>query len=122
MPASNRHQLPVHPLIAASAPSKAGEPTEQPVKLMGYVGESSRANTVRLYSTLKDLSFYIEFPESAVVHTAEVPENQLPDRAISVWLKRDTPVHWIREYQSVPELTNSIRVSLRRRAVPLRRR
>jgi hypothetical protein len=105
-------------MLAASVATKRGEASEQPIKLMGYVGPTDQADTVRLYSTLRDLSFYIEFPQSAVVHVSEIREGDHPDRPLSLWLKPDTHVRWVREYRSVPELSDSIRMSLRMRAMP----
>ena len=118
---SAEESTPVHPLIAKLTEGSAepGAPSPQaPFKLSGYIGPASQSGMVRLYSTLRDLSHYLEFPNEAVVHTAQTPESLLPDGATSLWIKADTPVRWIREYPNTSALTTSIVNVLRRSARP----
>lgn len=103
---STKPQLPVHPLLANLAPSlRSPEPT---VKLTGYVGPASRVGQVRLYHSLEDLSHYIEFDETAVVHTVPVSESGETNKGVSVWIKASTPVRWIREYRNAKSLVLKI--------------
>jgi hypothetical protein len=109
--------FPVHPLIAKLTEGNTEPkalPSEAPVKLSGYIGPASQSGMVRLYSTLRSLSHYIEFPENAVVHTRQTPETVLPDGATSLWLRKDTPVRWTREYPTASALAASITNSIQR--------
>jgi hypothetical protein len=90
--------LPVHPLIDRLAP--AGQPAVPAVKLSGYVGPPSQAGKARLYSTLTDLSHYVEFDQDAVVQTAEAAETELPNQGSDVWVKASAPLRWVHEYSS----------------------
>ena len=115
--AANGH-IPVHPLIAKLTESAAepGASPEAPVKLSGYVGPASQSGMVRLYPTLSGLSHYFEFPEDAVVHTAEAPETVLPNGATSVWVRASAPVRWTREYPNASGMETSIADSIQRQA------
>jgi len=103
-------RLPVHPLIASL--KLGGSQPESAIKLAGYVGVSSQAGRLRLYSTLDDLSHYVEFDENAVVRTAPAPESLLPDNGVLVWVKSSTPVRYVREYRSASGLTQDIEGNL----------
>jgi hypothetical protein len=103
-------QLQVHPLIASL--TQTGQQPEPAVKFAGYVGPSSQPGKVRLYSTLDDLSHYLEFDESAVMQTAPAPQDLLPDNAVSVWVKGSTSVRWIREYPTASGFASTIANSL----------
>jgi hypothetical protein len=111
--------IPVHPLIAKLTEGDA-EPqvlqVKAPVKLSGYIGPASQSGMVRLYSTLSGLSHYVEFPKAAVVHTASTPETVLPDGAMTVWIRKDTPVRLTREYTTASAFTTSVIHMLQRQA------
>jgi hypothetical protein len=99
-------EIPLHPLIASSA--QPGQPPQPSVKFSGYVGTPSGPGKVRLYSTLDDLSHYLEFDEAAVVQTAPTPELLLPDNALSIWVDAGTPIRWVREYSKASDFANMI--------------
>jgi hypothetical protein len=121
MPKSADASMPVHPLIAKLTEGGVGpgaSSPQAPAKLSGYIGPASQPGMVRLYSSLRDLSHYLEFPQGAVVHTAEAPESLLPDGAVSVWIKPDTPFRWTREYPHASALTTALFNVLRQFASP----
>jgi hypothetical protein len=99
-------KLPVHPLIASLKHSD--EPAKAPVKFTGYIGVPGKVGMLRLYSSLDDLSHYVEFDEGAVLQTAAAPENVLPDNAVHVWVDPTTPVRYVREYSSARRLLRAI--------------
>ena len=90
MPKSKKSHLPVHPLIASL--TGGGKEPESAVQFAGYIGESGKAGTVRLYLTLNDLSQFLEFDETAVLETSDAPENLLPDQGLLLWVKANSPV------------------------------
>jgi hypothetical protein len=109
MPDAKKSQLETHPLLAAIVQkNNQGVAT---TKFAGYVGQA-QPGSVRFYSSLDDLSHYMEFDEGAVVHSEAAPETVLPNGAVSVWIKADTPVRWIREYSSASEFANMLLNSL----------
>ena len=97
MPHPEKSKLSVHPLVASL--TTGGEEPESAVRFAGYIGESGQAGKVRLYLTLNDLSQYVEFEEKAVLHTAEAPENVLPQKGLFVWVKANSQVLAIRAKQ-----------------------
>lgn len=104
MPDPKKPQLAVHPLLANVA--QGGVQPESTIKFAGYVGSPSQPGKVRLYSTLTDLSQYVEFDENAVVRTAAAPE--IPDDGVSVWVKASTPVRLVHEYQTASSFVSTI--------------
>jgi hypothetical protein len=109
--ADSKTQIPQHPLIASLTQGGQQSPAST-IKLAGYVGPPSQAGKVRLYSTLSDLSHYIEFDESAVVQTAEAPESLIPDKGLCIWVKASAPVRWVQEYQAAADLAATIASNL----------
>jgi hypothetical protein len=99
-------QIPSHPMLVSL--TQGGQSPEATTKFAGYVGPPSQKGMVRLYSTLTDLTHYIEFDESAVVQTAEAPESLLPDKALCVWVRASTPVRWVQEYKNASDLEAAI--------------
>jgi hypothetical protein len=77
-------KLPENKLIARLAELK-----NSGCAFAGYVGKSGEAGTIRLYMSLSDLSQYLEFPESALLHS--IPARSDRDRTF-VWLKPDANV------------------------------
>lgn len=96
MAESAKPQVPVHPHLA-----KSGQTPESIVKLSGYVGPASREGQIRLYSSLEDLSHYIEFDEGAVVDTEPAPEAIAPNKGVTLWVKESASIRWICEYKNV---------------------
>jgi hypothetical protein len=105
-------QIPIHPLLEHLTQDSATGTAETPVKLSGYVGRASREGLVRLYSTLEDLSHYLEFDQAGIVQTADTPESILPNQAVTIWVKPRTPICWVREYSTATALVASILTSL----------
>jgi hypothetical protein len=103
--------LPVHPLIATVV--QAGQ-SERPLKLTGYLGPPDQAGKVRLYSTLDDLSHYVELDENAVVQTVEASETELTNKGQHVWVKESAPVRWVHEYPTASSFTADIARNLHR--------
>src|SRR5689334_24484647 len=66
------------------------DPAQPPnaLLLIGYLGASSEDGHVRLYFDAQ-LNDYIEIPETAILHTMEVPREQSVLGGSLVWLKRD---------------------------------
>jgi hypothetical protein len=104
-------QIPVHPLLANAG--QAGQQAATPIQFAGYVGKASQPGMVRLYSTLTDLSHYLEFDEKAVVQSADAAESVLPNNGVLIWVDAGTPIRWVREYQSAKSLAASIANNLR---------
>jgi hypothetical protein len=115
MPRQNKPQLPVHPLIAGLEEGR--EQFESMIKFAGYIGQSGKPGQVRLYSSLDNLSHYLEFDEEAVVQTAPASESVLPNNAVVIFLKANTPVRWIREYSTAKALRRAIARKLRNSAI-----
>src|SRR5262245_48788003 len=84
-------KLTEHPLVAKLRPDP-GEATEPTVKLTGYVGRSPRSGSVRLYTSLEDLSQYLEIAEDDVVHSEEAPETVLEHGGTYVWVKQSAEI------------------------------
>ena len=63
-----------HPILAnlRPDPNQESEPT---VRLTGYLGRSHRQGCVRLYTSLDDLSQFVDIKEADVVHVEDVPES-----------------------------------------------
>jgi hypothetical protein len=104
-------QLSVHPLLANLTGS--GAPAGSTVVLHGYVGPASRAGQVRLYSSLEDLSHYIEFDESCVLHTSPASESVAPNNGVSVWVKSSTPIRWTRDYKNAKSFWAQVATMIR---------
>jgi hypothetical protein len=103
--------IPYHPVLEASLISSEPEnPQHQAVhKLSGYVGPASQNGWIRIYNALDDLSHYLEFESSAIVHSTETPASEMPDNAQSFWVNANARVRWIREYPNVGSLVSSVR-------------
>jgi hypothetical protein len=101
-----KHKLQVHPVIAGLKHDH--ERPQSVVRFAGYVGQSGREGVVRLYSSLDDLSHYLEFDEKAVLESAPAAESLLPNNGVCIFLGADTPVRWIREYPSARALRRSL--------------
>ena|ERR1700730_1328756 len=112
MPAPKQPHLPIHPLVATLVPG--GQPAESAIKLAGYAGPPSEAGKIRLYSSLDDLSHYVEFDENALVHAAEAPESRLPSKGHDVWIKANAPVRWVHEYTTASDFHDDIARNLHR--------
>jgi len=106
MPNPKQPPLPVHPLIENLV--EPGQPAQPAVKLSGYVGPAGQAGKVRLYSSLEDLSHYVEFDHSGIAQTAPAPESQTPGKGVDVWVKADTAVRWVHEYANANEFHDDI--------------
>lgn len=112
-------QIPLHPLLAHLTHEGTVGAPETPVKFSGYVGRASQEGLVRLYSTLDDLSYYLEFDHGAIVQTADAPESILPNQAVTIWVKPRTHMRWIHEYSTATAVLESILTRLGMRP-PLR--
>lgn len=108
---TTKQQIPVHPMIA-NLTGGGKQPPEATIRFAGYVGPPSQAGLVRIYSTLSDLTHYIEFDQNAVVQTAQAPDSLIPDNGLCVWVRASTPVRWVREYQKASDLSAAIENSL----------
>jgi hypothetical protein len=79
--------LRVHPLLsqllAAGAQARA---------FRGYVGPEKDSARMRLYPSLGDLSFFVEFDKDDIVASTAAPESLLPHGGAVVWLKPDAEV------------------------------
>jgi hypothetical protein len=104
-------QIPIHPLLADGGQSGKLPPAS--IQFAGYVGKASQPGMVRLYSTLTDLSHYLEFDEKAVVQSADAAESVLPNKGVLIWVDAGSPIRWVREYQSAKSLAASIAKNLR---------
>jgi len=104
-------QIPIHPLLANAA--QGSQPIATPIQFAGYVGKPSKPGLVRLYSTLSDLSHYLEFDEKAVVESAEAAETLLPNKGVLIWVEASTPIRWVREYLSARNFAASVAGKLR---------
>jgi len=91
-------KLSVHPLLAHLADS--GQQSDQTIVLSGYVGPASGTGQVRLYSSLEDLSHFIEFDEGSVVFVAPAAKSVAPHKGVTVWLKSSAPIRWTRDYKN----------------------
>jgi hypothetical protein len=107
MPKATQPQLPVHPLIAGLVPEE-GQPAEATIKLSGYAGPPGQAGKVRLYSSLNDLTHYLEFDQNALVHTAAASESELPNQGHHVWVRASAPVRWVHEYPTASSFAGDI--------------
>jgi hypothetical protein len=106
--------VPFHPVLAAlTKDSPPGNPQPQTVvKLSGFVGPASQNGLIRIYSSLSDLSHYLELESDAVVHTTATPATEVADNACSLWVKAGAPVRWTREYYNAGALVTSIASSM----------
>ena len=111
MAEAQKPQLPVHPLIATLV--QAGQP-ERPIKLTGYLGPPDQAGKIRLYSTLDDLSHYLELDENAVVQTAEASEIELTNKGHYVWVRESAHIRWVHEYPTASSFVADIAENLHR--------
>jgi hypothetical protein len=106
MPGPNKQKLQVHPLIAGL--KQDDERPQSVIRFAGYVGQSAKEGVVRLYSSLDDLSHYLEFDEKAVLESAPASESVLPHNAVCIFLSANAPVRWVREYPNARALRRSI--------------
>ena len=83
--------LPLHPVVAKLVPTP-GKPIPN-IRLIGYLGASSRAGHVRLYSNLANLSRWLDLPESSILHVASVPEAAAQHEASYVWVRSDAAIN-----------------------------
>jgi hypothetical protein len=103
MAASAQSSVSVHPLLAKL--NQGG--SSSPLQLAGYVGPSS-SGQVRLYSSLSDLTHYLEFDANAVLGTTEAPDSGVPDGGVLIWVDAGTPVRWIREFSAFNDLASAL--------------
>jgi hypothetical protein len=59
--------------------------------LSGYKGDSPEAGHTRLYLN-PELNDYVDIPDDAILHTAQMPPEQGALRGIYIWIKRDAEV------------------------------
>ena len=69
------------------------DPAKPPnlMRLVGYVGASPEAGSVRLYAN-SELTGYWDIPEADIVHELAVPEESDPLGSVMVWIKADSKV------------------------------
>jgi hypothetical protein len=61
--------------------------------LKGFIGASSEEGHIRLYLD-SELSDYIEIPETAILHSQDIPREKSPIGGSYVWIQRDaTMIH-----------------------------
>lgn len=77
-----------HPLLTKLGLSGATNATS----LTGYVGPSGNADTVRLYSSLENLSESVEVLRKDILHSASTPDTVLPYGGTIIWLRKDSQV------------------------------
>jgi len=94
MAESHRPHLGINPVIAGLT----GEHDNlvSAIRCRGYVGDSRHPGRVRLYFSLNDISRYIEFEESAIVHIIEAPQEVLPEGGVYIWLRANSQVRAVR--------------------------
>ena len=63
------------------------------IQLTGWLGKSSKEGCWRLYLT-PQLSEYVQFLDTAVVHSQPVPEDQSPLGGTMIWLDASTPLEY----------------------------
>lgn len=86
-PSSNDDHLRAHPLLSQLL--QAGPNIRA---FRGYVGEVKDSERMRLYPSLGDLSFWVEFNKNDIVASAAAPETLLPHGGAVVWLQPDAEV------------------------------
>ena len=77
-----------HPLLTKLGTTGATNATS----LRGYVGPSSNEETVRLYSSLEDLSESVDVLRKDILHSAPTPDSVLPYGGTIIWLSKDAQV------------------------------
>jgi hypothetical protein len=82
--------LPIHPLVKKLLGDAKGPQPDPLVTLVGYIGPSSKADSVRVYTGL-DFQAYYEVPRAAVAAT-EAVDRQDENSPTRVLVKADTPV------------------------------
>lgn len=85
------------PLVERFRPDPA-KPPEPALTLSGFLGNSDRAGSRRLYFG-ESLDYYAEFREDDVLHSASIPANEQPflgEEATRVALGRDATVEYTR--------------------------
>lgn len=76
-----------NPLVARLA----ADGCEEAITLTGFIGPSARADYVRLFTGLNNMSRSIEIAKSDIVATVDLPKSGLG--AVAVWVKRDAALH-----------------------------
>jgi hypothetical protein len=99
-------RIPLHPLLENAA--QLGQTPESAVRFAGYVGPASKEGHVRLYSSLEDLSHYLEFEENCVLHTDKATDNIAPNNGLFIWVKASCPIRWTCEYKNARNLAAKI--------------
>jgi hypothetical protein len=89
MARSKNPHLAVNTLVAAMVKAKHGP--DRLIRCSGYVGESGIAGKVRLYLTVRDLSQYIQFEESAIVRTSALRRGR-----VFIWVKANARIRAVR--------------------------
>ena len=78
----------VHPLLAKVHDMGMANVTS----FRGYVGPGSTEETIRLYSSLTDLSRSVQIAKADILHVEKIPKSRLPFNAVTIWVKRDAQV------------------------------
>ncbi len=91
------HPLPLQSCLAKLVPTP-GKPISN-IRLIGYLGTSSRVGHVRLYSNLAHLSRWMDLPEGSILHVASVPEAVAQHEASYVWVRSDAAIKLPRPHQ-----------------------
>lgn len=86
-PTANDDHLLAHPLL-----SQLLDVGSDVRAFRGYVAPEKDSGRMRLYPSLGDLSFWIEFNKSDIVASAAAPETLLPHGGAVVWLQPDAEV------------------------------
>jgi hypothetical protein len=81
------------PVVEQLVPNPIAPPNL--VSLTGVLGRSDQDGVHRLYLT-RQLNAYVEFEQSAVVHSTAIGEPESGFRATTVWLKTGTPLQLTR--------------------------
>jgi hypothetical protein len=103
-------KIPVHPAISRLTGDKT--PREPAIRFGGYVGAGTQPGQVRIYSDLNDLSHYLEFDEASVVHTTEAAETEFQGKGTWIWVRANSPVRWVREFQTASNAYGHLRTQV----------
>jgi len=88
--------LPLNPTV--STLQQAGGRAHAPFQ--GWVGSGAGEGKTRLHLDIHELGYYIEFDNSDVLLSTNVPENVMPFGAKAVWLKADARVRLSRSVRT----------------------
>jgi hypothetical protein len=75
--------IPEHPLLKKLAGST------DVTTLRGYVGAGKNDASIRIYTSLDDLSESVEVNKADVLHYASTPETVQPFGSTTIWIKRE---------------------------------